>query len=583
MTLQTGQVLNARYRIVKLLGQGGFGAVYRAWDINLNKPCAVKENLERGIESQRQFQREARVLANLSHPNLPRVFDHFSISGQGEYLVMDFVEGEDLASVLGNRGKVPLEQALDWMSQVADALTYLHTRNPPVVHRDIKPANIRITPDGKAMLVDFGLFKFYDPSKRTTAGARAITPGYAPPEQYGQGNTDVRTDIYALAATLYAALTCEEPVESVLRITGHQLPKPVDLNPAIPSHVGDAIELAMALDPAHRYQTVEEFQDAMCADETDVTLVRPVASGETQPASPPLATMRAPAPEAAPRTVAATSPPPTSIAQPTPQISGTAPPPPAPAARDWSATPSQPRRKGIPRIGVFAILLLVAGIVVVAGYWFLVPPASEDSNASATRIQSTVVAGAKATSTARVQATTTKRAAPNIEAELSQVHGPLDGSLVHNPANGLIKAHRAGLSLRDFVVDITFINPYGPDIGMWDIGFIFRHQSENQQYRLVIRSDRTWLLRDNVGQPDGEIIAKGTLSNLNLGEGSANYVKLICEGNQGQFFLNDVLVSELDLSSRSNSGDIAIATAIIRGDETQGYATDFTGLVVWAP
>ena len=171
MSLQPGQVLNNRYRIVKPLGKGGFGAVYRAWDINLNKPCAVKENLTALPEAQRQFQREARVLASLTHPNLPRVIDHFTIEDQGQYLVMDFVEGEDLGSMLLRGKRLEISQSLKWTNQVADALSYLHTRNPPVVHRDVKPPNIRITPEGKAMLVDFGLFKYDEPSKSTTLGS----------------------------------------------------------------------------------------------------------------------------------------------------------------------------------------------------------------------------------------------------------------------------------------------------------------------------------------------------------------------------------------------------------------------------
>lgn len=171
MPLQQGQLLNNRYRTVKLLGQGGFGAVYKAWDINLNKACAVKENLDTSPEAQRQFAREATVLANLSHPNLPRVTDHFSLPGQGQYLVMDYVEGEDLESLQQRLGTVPPGQAIQWVTQVADALTYLHTQRPPVLHRDLKPANIRVTPGGRAMLVDFGLVKIYDPSLRTTMGA----------------------------------------------------------------------------------------------------------------------------------------------------------------------------------------------------------------------------------------------------------------------------------------------------------------------------------------------------------------------------------------------------------------------------
>jgi len=233
--LEVGSLLQGRYRIEKELGRGGFGAVYRAWDNNLNRPCAVKENLEISPEAQRQFMREATVLANLSHPNLPRVTDYFLVQDQGQYLVMDFVEGEDLASRIDRQGALPVSQAVDWVRDILDALIYLHSRQPPVVHRDIKPANIRVTPDGRVMLVDFGLVKMYDPGVKTTMGARAITPGYAPPEQYGRGLTDPRSDVYALGATLYFILTGTDPVESVQRMAGEKMPSALSINPKIPA------------------------------------------------------------------------------------------------------------------------------------------------------------------------------------------------------------------------------------------------------------------------------------------------------------------------------------------------------------
>jgi len=234
-----GHVINNRYRIVKLLGQGGFGAVYRAWDINLNRPCALKENLATDLEAARQFEREARLLANLNHPNLARVTDYFILAGQGQYLVMDLIDGQDLQSMLDSvqpptapTGMLPPvqgsspdaiglseSQVLPWISQVCDALSYLHSQKPPVIHRDIKPANIRINSQGKAVLVDFGIAKLYDPQHQTTAGARAYTPGYSPPEQYGAGRTDARSDIYALGATTYSLLTGHRPPESIEIVT----------------------------------------------------------------------------------------------------------------------------------------------------------------------------------------------------------------------------------------------------------------------------------------------------------------------------------------------------------------------------
>ena len=124
MTLNTGTILNNRYRIVKLVGQGGFGAVYRGWDTALDRPVAVKENFDTGPESQRQFEREAKLLAGLRHPNLPVVIDHFVLPGQGQYLVMDFVEGKSLRDLLAERGG-PLDEAeaLPWIRQVADSIT----------------------------------------------------------------------------------------------------------------------------------------------------------------------------------------------------------------------------------------------------------------------------------------------------------------------------------------------------------------------------------------------------------------------------------------------------------------------------
>jgi serine/threonine protein kinase len=273
MPLTSGQILNNRYRIVKLLGQGGFGAVYRAWDIHLDNPRAIKENLDTSPEAQRQFKREAQLLDKLSHPNLPRVIDHFIIPGQGQYLVMDFVDGEDLDELLRRTGgPLPETQALDWIRQVCDALSYLHSQNPPIIHRDIKPANIKVRPDGRAMLVDFGIAKIYDPNLKTTLAAQAVTPGYSPQEQYGQGTTDARTDVYALGATLYHLLTGKRPVESIQRHLDLQLALPRTFNPAIPPHTEAVILKAMEMHPSQRFQTAADFVKALTTDPAVATV-----------------------------------------------------------------------------------------------------------------------------------------------------------------------------------------------------------------------------------------------------------------------------------------------------------------------
>jgi len=264
MPHSTSQILNNRYRIVKLLKQGGFGAVYRAWDLVSNSAVALKENLETNLNAQRQFEREAALLQGLSHPNLVKVTDYFSIPSQGQYLVMDYIEGDDLDQKLEQKGDVFSEsELLPWMLQMCEVLDYLHSQTPPIIHRDIKPANIKITPRGRAVLVDFGIAKAYSAKLKTTVGARAVTPGYSPLEQYGHGITDNRTDIYALGATLYHLLTGREPEESVVRANDDRIIDARTLNPAISERLNEAIKISMSLSPTHRFQSARDMANSL--------------------------------------------------------------------------------------------------------------------------------------------------------------------------------------------------------------------------------------------------------------------------------------------------------------------------------
>jgi serine/threonine protein kinase len=266
MPLTTGYTLINRYRIIKLLGQGGFGAVYQAWDSSLNSYVAVKESLRASPGAQEQFELEARLLTRLRHPNLPCVTDHFTVKGQGQYLVMEYIEGDDLNVTLKNNNR-PLHEKLviGWLSQICDALTYLHSQKPPTIHRDIKPANIRITPQGNAMLVDFGIATIFAQGADTNLGARAITPGYSPPEQYGLGQTNAQSDIYALGATAYHLLTGRIPPPALEISVGNiSRPKPVrDLNPLISIAVSAALEKAMQINYKNRWGSAAEFKKAL--------------------------------------------------------------------------------------------------------------------------------------------------------------------------------------------------------------------------------------------------------------------------------------------------------------------------------
>ena len=289
MTLQKDSLLNNRYRIVAILGMGGMGSVYKAVDENIGVKVALKENLFTTDEFARQFHREAVILAGLRHPNLPRVTDHFVIEDQGQYLVMDYIEGEDLRQRMDRLGVLSENEVISIGAAICDALIFLGSRDPPIVHRDIKPGNVRITPEGEIYLVDFGLAKVWDTNEKTATGARAMTPGYSPPEQYGTARTDQRSDIYSLGATLYAALTTYIPEDAMNRAMGQEkLSSIQDTNPEISDTLAEAIEKSLAVRPDDRFQDPEEFKqsllrcDASISRETGEYRVAPAPREEQQ-------------------------------------------------------------------------------------------------------------------------------------------------------------------------------------------------------------------------------------------------------------------------------------------------------------
>lgn len=274
--LRPGTVLRDRYEVLACVGQGGMGAVYRAADLRLEgRICALKEVLvdpdlspEAASQLQAQFRQEASVLARLDHPNLPKVSDYFTEGGR-EYLVMDFVAGPDLRQVLDQElraGRLPDEKkVLQWADQLCDALSYLHSQEPPVLHRDVKPANVKLAPGGLVKLVDFGLVKLMvtDEARTVTVLQGRGTVAYTPLEQYGGdvGHTDVRSDIYALGATLYHLLTGRPPADAKQRfLHPDSLIPPRDLNPRISPTTERAILAAIAMHPNDRPPSVEAFR-----------------------------------------------------------------------------------------------------------------------------------------------------------------------------------------------------------------------------------------------------------------------------------------------------------------------------------
>src|SRR5260221_157815 len=197
-------ILQDRYRVIRLLGQGGMGAVYEAVDQRLDKTVALKETLFTEDRLRKQFEREARLLARLHHPALPGVSDHFA-EGDGEFLVMQYIAGDDLSAMIALRsGPFPPDQVLNWAHQLLDALDYLHTQDPQIIHRDIKPQNLKLTARSQIVLLDFGLAKGSAGQMsvvNTSATIFCFNPKYPPPRQVQGFGTDPRRHNYPLAAT----------------------------------------------------------------------------------------------------------------------------------------------------------------------------------------------------------------------------------------------------------------------------------------------------------------------------------------------------------------------------------------------
>jgi serine/threonine protein kinase len=270
--LVSDTILQGRYSIVRPLGQGGMGAIYLAKDKRLNNLVAVKETFSSDSRLRKAFEREAQLLASLRHPALPVVSDHF-IEGDGQYLVMQFIPGDDLAKSLGQRGdSFPVSDVLDWADQLLEVLDYMHTQKPPVVHRDIKPHNVKLTDRGRIILLDFGLAKGQPlQMSRVTSGGSiyGYTPSYAPFEQIRGAGTDPRSDLYSLAATLYHLMTGLTPPDALSRAASIMNSEPDPLRPAhelnlqVPPRLSDILARAMAQKREDRFSTAVEMRSAL--------------------------------------------------------------------------------------------------------------------------------------------------------------------------------------------------------------------------------------------------------------------------------------------------------------------------------
>lgn len=347
MQLQPNTLLQGRYRIRALIAQGGMGAVYQATDERLGNTVALKQTLMRDPALRAAFEREARLLAGLAHPALPVVSDHFA-EDDGQFLVMQFVPGADLATLLQQHGgPFSLTEVWPWAESLLDALEYLHQRQPPVIHRDIKPQNLKLASHGGVVLLDFGLAKgqLSSTPDATSPSLFGYTPQYAPLEQIQGSGTDARSDLYAVAATLYDLLTASPPATALARVAAavRNEPDPLiaadTLNPQLPPTLAAALARGLSLNPALRPPSASAMRAELRAAFQDA----PAAAAQADPERPPLSS--------AGKTTL-------HVAAPAPPVSLTLP---APATPTPLKLPSSAQRWApLAYVGVLLLLLCVA-------------------------------------------------------------------------------------------------------------------------------------------------------------------------------------------------------------------------------
>ncbi len=258
------RLLKSRYKISKPLGQGGMGSIFLAEDTWQQGEHVVIQKLDTALlppseraEAIHSFKKKVGFLAGLKHINLPVMLDYFSLE-HSEYIVTERVDGRDLEQILVNSPEpLPEEQVIEWASQLCDALSHIHSQEPPIIHRDVKPQNIMQSTNNVIKLMDFGVARRYKVGKKQDTTPLG-TPGYAPPEQYGKAQTDARSDIYALGVTLYVLLTKYDPQNSSFKF-----PPLRQMNPHISIQTEAVIHKAIQLDPTNRFQSAVEMKDAL--------------------------------------------------------------------------------------------------------------------------------------------------------------------------------------------------------------------------------------------------------------------------------------------------------------------------------
>jgi predicted Ser/Thr protein kinase len=562
MPLDTGEIVGDRYRVVRLLGQGGMGAVYRAWDTRLNRPVALKEMTpQTGIgadmlaDLRQQFEQEAQILGTLTHPSLVRVTDYFSWRSN-VYLVMDFVEGKSLADLIFQEGAQSEAQVILWAGQLLDALAYCHERG--VLHRDVKPQNIIITPEGRALLVDFGLVKLWDPQdpETKTVMRGAGTPEYAPPEQYDMGarHTDPRSDIYSLGATLYQALTGQAPPTATQRMASpSSFMPPRHINVAVSPTVERVILKALEIAMDNRFQSADEMAQALKPD-SRTAVITPDRAVWDRPAM--------------------------SVAEARPEPV---------TAQVWEQEQKPARKRGflLGGVGLFVgggiCLLLAVGAVLVGLYWLgdggngATEPTAPSS---ATPVRPLTSTPAPAAGSAIFEDSFDSSASGWEVGEYDTGDvGYTDGAyFVTSTDNGSVMWGVANRSFDDLAIEVDAIQiSAGPDDDN-AYGVVCREQGDGDGYYLRISGDGYYSIHKAVGGEFEALVDWKTSSAIRQGN-ATNHIQAVCDGSTLTLFVNGQRLTSTE-DSTFTQGDIALTATTFEDEMTEVH---FDNLAVGNP
>lgn len=265
--LEQGSVLDRKYEVIGIIGQGGMGSVYLCKNINLDTLWAIKE-VPKEVKSNVNFLAEPNILKKLKHPGIPRIIDIF-YENDNLYMVEDYIEGENLKEYVKRKGSLNTEEICKIASKIGQIVEYLHSFDPPIIHRDLKPSNIMITPEGEVVLIDFGISRVYKPGQESDTvyiGSR----GYAAPEQfYGTGQSSTQTDIYALGAVIYFMITGKAPSTALEPLYDENYDGNVNVD------IREIIKRAMKIKVEERYGSIQEMsKEIHKVSETEATILR---------------------------------------------------------------------------------------------------------------------------------------------------------------------------------------------------------------------------------------------------------------------------------------------------------------------